>query len=379
MKLGFKIPSYFVVTKEMFDRTTGTSLAEFEFPAYFNFFVMKKAVTIITPWQWEDAIKKIFTETLLGPSEKHQYKKEDYKEGTPEDSMPNWKGEGEYVRATRAQNRPRPPKKPVCRGGWRRRERRSSSSCASEASAKETEAAQKDLCGGARPKKDHRVGAKTEAAQKDLCGGARPKRSSVWARNSSLPVIAYGVGAPNLLFLCARFARRYLDAARKTMKIEQLIHIVTINPAGIAKVPVWDSEKGRWRPSNVVVKLDTVEGLYTVHTHDNNNHQLVCTLKDDYKPVPLEPAEKKKPLRLEYRPLTIPQFGVTVLGASHGFDPSGTTTGFVIWVNGRGMMVDPPPGSTQVLEKLSIPSRYARKSGGRVPTTPEPNSARRHR
>jgi hypothetical protein len=181
MKLGFKIPSYFVVTKEMFDRTTGTSLAEFEFPAYFNFFVMKKAVTIITPWQWEDAIKKIFTETLLGPSEKHQYKKEDYKEGTPEDSMPNWKGEGEYVRATRAQNRPRPPKKPVCRGGWRRRERRSSSSCASEASAKET-----------------------EAAQKDLCGGARPKRSSVWARRPRPPKKTPVGGLAQKDHLCGR-------------------------------------------------------------------------------------------------------------------------------------------------------------------------------
>ena len=43
--------------------------------------------------------------------------------------------------------------------------------------------------------------------------------------------------------------------------------------------------------------------------------------------------------------------------SSHGFDPNGSTTGFVIWANGSGIMVDPPPGSSQALEKLSIPPR----------------------
>lgn len=50
----------------------------------------------------------------------------------------------------------------------------------------------------------------------------------------------------------------------------------------------------------------------------------------------------------------IPQFGITVLGNSHGFDQKGITTGFVIWVNGHGVMVDPPPHSTFVLQKYGI-------------------------
>jgi rhodanese-related sulfurtransferase len=36
-----------------------------------------------------------------------------------------------------------------------------------------------------------------------------------------------------------------------------------------------------------------------------------------------------------------PAFGITVLGASHGFDPAGKTTGFVLWINRRGIFVDP--------------------------------------
>lgn len=37
-----------------------------------------------------------------------------------------------------------------------------------------------------------------------------------------------------------------------------------------------------------------------------------------------------------------PEFGVTMLGNSDGFDANGTTTGFVVWMNRRGIMVDPP-------------------------------------
>eukprot|EP00924_Labyrinthula_sp_SR-Ha-C_P003810 snap_masked-scaffold_3-processed-gene-5.29-mRNA-1 protein AED:0.07 eAED:0.07 QI:0/0/0/1/1/1/3/0/1064 len=50
-----------------------------------------------------------------------------------------------------------------------------------------------------------------------------------------------------------------------------------------------------------------------------------------------------------------PAFGVTVLGSSHGFDPNGNTSGYVLWVNHRGLMIDPPPNSTRLLEKSFIP------------------------
>ncbi len=30
-----------------------------------------------------------------------------------------------------------------------------------------------------------------------------------------------------------------------------------------------------------------------------------------------------------------PIFGVTILGASHGFDPKGSVSGYIIWINGR--------------------------------------------
>jgi len=49
-----------------------------------------------------------------------------------------------------------------------------------------------------------------------------------------------------------------------------------------------------------------------------------------------------------------PAFGVTVLGSSHGFDPKGKTTGFIIWIGHRGLLVDPPVGSTELLAANGI-------------------------
>ena len=47
---------------------------------------------------------------------------------------------------------------------------------------------------------------------------------------------------------------------------------------------------------------------------------------------------------------TSADFGVTVLGNSHGFDPAGSTSGFVLWIYGKGVMVDPPPWAGQILQ-----------------------------
>lgn len=49
-----------------------------------------------------------------------------------------------------------------------------------------------------------------------------------------------------------------------------------------------------------------------------------------------------------------PSFGVTVLGNSHGFDKNGSVSGYVLWVNGRGVMIDPPPYASATLEREGI-------------------------
>ncbi|KNC52826.1 cGMP-dependent 3',5'-cGMP phosphodiesterase A [Thecamonas trahens ATCC 50062] len=51
-----------------------------------------------------------------------------------------------------------------------------------------------------------------------------------------------------------------------------------------------------------------------------------------------------------------PSLGVTMLGTSHGFDPIGCTTGMVVWINGRGVVVDPPPHFSLHLKRNHTPA-----------------------
>ena len=53
-------------------------------------------------------------------------------------------------------------------------------------------------------------------------------------------------------------------------------------------------------------------------------------------------------------PYSPPLFGVTCLGPSHGFDPHDNTSGFVLWLNHLGIMVDPPVNSTEWLEDSNV-------------------------
>lgn len=53
-------------------------------------------------------------------------------------------------------------------------------------------------------------------------------------------------------------------------------------------------------------------------------------------------------------PFKPPQFGITCLGPSHGFDPYQNTSGFIIWINKVGIMVDPPANSTLWLKDSNV-------------------------
>lgn len=52
-----------------------------------------------------------------------------------------------------------------------------------------------------------------------------------------------------------------------------------------------------------------------------------------------------------------PDFGVTVLGSADGFTADGTTAGFVLWMRGRGILIDPPAHSAHYLRENGISSR----------------------
>ena len=55
---------------------------------------------------------------------------------------------------------------------------------------------------------------------------------------------------------------------------------------------------------------------------------------------------------------TPPRFAVTCLGPSHGFDPEDNTSGFIIWLNGNGIMIDPPVNSTEWLVESNVNPKF---------------------
>jgi hypothetical protein len=83
----------------------GVNLAEFEFPAYFNFFVYKKRCTLVVDSQEaQDNICRVFAETLLGPAHFRRekdpitYDEDDFAPDFPREAIPNFQKELEYFR-----------------------------------------------------------------------------------------------------------------------------------------------------------------------------------------------------------------------------------------------------------------------------------------
>jgi len=67
LNLGIEVPTYYIIPSERFDKQLGINVAEFEFPAYFNFFIKNKRITLLCSTSAEKAIRAVFQETLLGP------------------------------------------------------------------------------------------------------------------------------------------------------------------------------------------------------------------------------------------------------------------------------------------------------------------------
>ncbi|MGE0488317.1 MAG: cyclic nucleotide-binding domain-containing protein [Vulcanimicrobiota bacterium] len=80
--------------------------------------------------------------------------------------------------------------------------------------------------------------------------------------------------------------------------------------------------------------------------HEQESHEVVFRQSGLSSP-PSESIHRFRP----------PVFGITVLGSGHGFDSASNTSGFIIWFNGRGVMVDPPVNATEWLKENGIDTR----------------------
>lgn len=109
MRLGLAVPNVYIVPVERFCRemgpALGVNLAEFEFPAYFNFFVYKKQCTLIVDNdEAEKNIRRVFNETLFGPYKFRReenlvpFEEEDFAPDFPREAIPNFTKELRHFR-----------------------------------------------------------------------------------------------------------------------------------------------------------------------------------------------------------------------------------------------------------------------------------------
>ena len=109
MRLGIPVPQVYIVPVERFCRemgpALGVNLAEFEFPAYFNFFVYKKRCTLVVDsLDAEENIRRVFAETLLGPAQFRReqnpitHESHDFDPSFPKDAIPNFQKEFQHFR-----------------------------------------------------------------------------------------------------------------------------------------------------------------------------------------------------------------------------------------------------------------------------------------
>lgn len=125
-----------------------------------------------------------------------------------------------------------------------------------------------------------------------------------------------------------------------------------LRPAGAAGKPLGVDDIVEWLP--LTERGDLPFGRYRLSRTAKGTLQIFQgeTLAAE---VPLEvqfPGVAIQPSR--ERPFEPPLFGVTTIGSGHGFDPSEMTSGLIVWVNRRGILVDPPVDSTRWLRANDI-------------------------
>ncbi len=226
MELKLDVPIAYVLPLELFDRRRGLSVAEFEFPAYYSFFLLKRRCRLVAlDADVERRVRAVFQETLFGPEGEPE--PSEFERGYPAGRRPSFKRESEYFRT---------------------------------------------LPGKGRLSVDDLI----EFVHLDEHGRATLGTSE-------------GDGGVELAREGERLVIR--DGAKVVASVDARVHL-----------PPRDA-----------------------------------TL-DDVSPPSFVP----------------PTFGVTVLGASHGFDVSGKTTGFLLWMGGRALLVDPPTDTTEYLRARGV-------------------------
>mmetsp|Transcript_27340 Transcript_27340/g.40357 ORF Transcript_27340/g.40357 Transcript_27340/m.40357 type:complete len:1417 (-) Transcript_27340:50-4300(-) len=369
MRLGLPVPAVYIVPVERFCRemgpALGVNLAEFEFPAYFNFFVSKKQCTLVVDSQdAESNIRRVFSETLLGPDQFRRkqnpisYEEEDFDPDFPREAIPNFQKELEYFRIGPDgkeltletllnfrhfetpgetgihENLGIPP--PL-----------ENSNLSDNASLQDSVSTRLDDVDS-----DNEGINEEKMFDRDL---KRMEQKSQWTYSQ-----ARWIGDVSTVWPSDATEEHIENRSCKRIEIfkmpggtEYILHDVDENNHIVGKAKFSGHVKVSESMSvDGFGGKSMLEDTYGEEENDDDDDE-------DDDDEALDKLNKSRSTGRTMLPPTFnpPSFGVTVLGNSHGFDKSGSTSGYVLWINGRGVMIDPPPYSSATLEREGIRPR----------------------
>src|SRR3954468_19864358 len=97
MEHKLDVPIAYVLPRDLFDRRRGLSVAEFEFPAYYSFFLLKRRCRLVVlNRDVERRVRSIFQEPLFGPT--GEPLPSEFADGYPEARRPRFQRESKYFR-----------------------------------------------------------------------------------------------------------------------------------------------------------------------------------------------------------------------------------------------------------------------------------------
>ena len=288
MRLGLTLPSYFIVPKERFNLVGGINVAEFEFPAYYNFFFKRRRINLITTTAVEPLIRTIFRETLLGPLAVEW--PAEFGPNCPKRAYPDLLKEMSYF-----------SKNPFDRSPL----------------TVDSLLAFTHFDAAGRVQLDHGVCIADEGEEYVVT-------AQVHQEGKEEPVVK--------------------EIARLRQEVFSSPVMDELQPsAAAAAAPAPPTSQ---QPTEAAT------------SPSKSPSPSPSVASPPLSPSSSSPSSSPASPSAEY--FVPPHFGLTMLGNSDGFDSSGTTTGFVLWMNRRGIMVDPPPHSGALLKRHGISARLMR-------------------
>jgi Metallo-beta-lactamase superfamily len=438
MLLGIDVPRIYIVPRERFcsdwGPALGINLAEFEFPAYFNYFVrQKKCCLVVDNLEAEMNIRSVFEETLLGPKKYRDHDAplpnddEDFDPDYPLDMRPNFYEEFQHFRAAEKTAEYEELNTDMLLDFYHFEKDNGNGRKSMRNSVLPSFAPSNEMI-GIPPLPTYEEADEDETDERDydqtLDGmiAHHPERVSDFYK--SLDDNHFIMRDADMAQRKARFAKQpvaetsasqraprrlssesvesiYSAASGNTFEsmksdttngqqnwmfsqIQWLGEVVTLWPTDatpeqirkrnvprveIFKMPGNGTEyvvhdvdannfiigKARLRGNVRVPDAIAVEGFLPKSSlHMGSNSERRSGAMDDHSSLEGSMVDSFLSPPVPKALFHPPSFGVTVLGNSHGFDKNGSTSGYVLWINGRGIMIDPPPYSSATLEREGI-------------------------